>query len=92
MSAKCQKPTLCASSCRLPSGLPLDLLHALQFWHPRQTALDPNFPSGTTERLPARLIEMHGGLIWMELQLGKGSTFFVMLPVQAQAQTKSPSK
>ena len=39
-----------------------------------------------------RIIEMHGGRIWMELQLGKGSTFFVMLPVQAQAQTKSPSK
>ena len=39
-----------------------------------------------------RIIEMHGGRIWMELQVGQGSTFFVMLPVQAQAQTKSPSK
>ena len=39
-----------------------------------------------------RIIEMHGGRIWVELQIGRGSTFFVMLPVQAQAQTKPPSK
>ena len=39
-----------------------------------------------------RIIEMHGGRIWMELQLGKGSTFFVALPVQAQEKTKPPSK
>ena len=38
-----------------------------------------------------RIIEMHGGRIWVELQVGRGSTFFVMLPVQAQAQ-KPPSK
>ena len=32
-----------------------------------------------------RIIEMHGGRIWIELQVGQGSTFFVTLPVQAQA-------
>ena len=39
-----------------------------------------------------RIIEMHGGRIWVESQIGQGSTFFVMVPVQAQEQTRPPSK
>ena len=39
-----------------------------------------------------RIIEMHGGRIGIELQVGQGSTFFVMIPVQAQANTEPPSK
>ena len=33
-----------------------------------------------------RIVEMHGGRIWIELRLGQGSTFFVTLPVQVSGQ------
>ncbi len=36
-----------------------------------------------------RIIEMHGGKIWVESLVGKGSTFFVTVPIQAQAQSKA---
>jgi light-regulated signal transduction histidine kinase (bacteriophytochrome) len=44
--------------------------------------------SGVGLAITKRLIERHGGQIWVESELGHGSTFFVELPKVAERRTK----
>jgi len=51
------------------------------------TQLDPSPTrryggTGTGLAVTKRIVEAHGGKIWVESEVGKGSTFYVMLPVE----------
>jgi signal transduction histidine kinase len=60
--------------------------HALVFEPFKQTASGIRRGGGTGLGMPItkNLVEIHGGRLWLESTPGKGSTFYVALPIQSE--------
>src|SRR5690606_6347463 len=52
-----------------------------QVAQPGASAAQSNNGKGLGLAIAKRFVQMHGGRIWAESQVGKGSTFFVALPM-----------
>jgi signal transduction histidine kinase len=68
--------------------------HAVIFEPFRQTEHGIQHANGTGLGLPItkRLVEAHGGRLWLESERGRGATFFVALPIHAQTQVAETAK
>ena len=58
--------------------------HERIFLEFQQAGSDAGKPQGTGLglALAKKFVEMHGGKIWLESEVGKGSRFFFTLPIQ----------
>jgi signal transduction histidine kinase len=64
-----------------------DQLEVFEPFKQTDTGLRQAGGTGLGMPISKNLTEAHGGRLWLESVLGKGSTFFVVLPVKSESQT-----
>jgi two-component system, sensor histidine kinase ChiS len=60
-----------------------------EFYQVTRPGKDKSQGVGLGLAISRKLIEMHGGRIWVESEVGRGSVFHFTLPTQAMEQAKS---
>jgi PAS domain S-box-containing protein len=65
-------------------GIPADAMDSIFERYARHDAKDRELIKGTGLGLPVvrQIVEMHSGRVWVESEIGKGSTFHVVIPVR----------
>ena len=73
-------------------GIPLDQQHRIfeQFHQVDSSLTKAKGGTGLGLAIAKQIVEMHGGRIWVESTLGKGSTFQMELPTRAEFRQPVP--
>ena len=77
-------------------GIGISLHDQTKLFEPFQRLEDPRLEgvkgAGLGLLVCRRLVEAHGGRIWVESEVGKGSTFYVALPIETPAEGQDYDK
>src|SRR5919201_2771115 len=67
-----------------PGIAPEDHQRIFDEFQQTEAGIEQREGTGLGLALSKRLVELHGGRIWLDSEIGKGSTFFFTLPARAQ--------
>jgi signal transduction histidine kinase len=67
-----------------PGVAPEDFETIFESFRQTETGLRQGEGTGLGLPIARRLAEAHGGRLWLESQLGKGTTFFLNLPIRSE--------
>jgi signal transduction histidine kinase len=69
------------------NGRGIDPKHHAQIFEPFKRLRTDKEGSGMGLAIVARIVKMHGGRIWIESEVGKGTTFWLALPIREMSQS-----